>query len=451
MHLSSLSKSITKTGKNKFSTHKYLLIVLTIYFITHLLNLTVIPIFNDESIYLDWAWFHTHALGHLFDSLLDAKQPLIIWVFGIFLRIFPDPLFAGRFASVLIGSLTLGGIYTISKKLFEEKVAFLASIIFITAPLFIFFNRQALLESAVACVSVWLFYIVLILIEKPTTKSAILLGFVFGVSLFIKATGTIYILISLLIILSVYLKTRKIAYLKSLFITLGTWIAVDAIIFINPVFWSQLPTNSRYALTISEIISFPINNWLSNLSGFLEIGVMFVTPLIFFGSIIGLILISKNRKRNQKLFLVYFITALIIEILVTRTQGIRYLMPFLPFLSISAGYLVYLFWKRGLLAKGVVVVYLAFSSILSIWLIYDPKNYIIQMARISKYSPTYYYYGQTSGIGVNEVVKYIGENASNVTPSMVFIALNIGNPESAIDLYCAILHFLQFLPTVHLQ
>jgi hypothetical protein len=57
------------------------------------------------------------------------------------------------------------------------------------------------------------------------------------------------------------------------------------------------------------------------------------------------------------------------------------------------------------------------------------------MAKFTKYSDTYYVYGQTSGIGIKETMKYINENASSFTPNMVFIAPNIGNPESAIDLY----------------
>src|SRR4030042_6801086 len=92
-------------------------LIFVFYFTFNLLNLTKLPIFNDEAIYLDWAWSYTHTPGHLFDSLLDAKQPLMIWVFAFFENIFADPLIAGRFASVLIGAGTTWGIYLITKQL----------------------------------------------------------------------------------------------------------------------------------------------------------------------------------------------------------------------------------------------------------------------------------------------------------------------------------------------
>jgi hypothetical protein len=68
---------------NQFRKHAFFVLVL-IYFLSYLINLTLLPIFCDESIYLDWGWSNTHLPGALFNSLLDAKQPLLIWIFGIF-------------------------------------------------------------------------------------------------------------------------------------------------------------------------------------------------------------------------------------------------------------------------------------------------------------------------------------------------------------------------------
>src|SRR6266404_5132968 len=96
----------------KKTTTLIVLVCLT-YFLLNTINLGLLPIFNDESIYLDWGWLSIHVPGNAYISLTDAKQPLLIWIFGIFATIFPDPLFAGRFVSVIIGSLTLAGIYSL--------------------------------------------------------------------------------------------------------------------------------------------------------------------------------------------------------------------------------------------------------------------------------------------------------------------------------------------------
>src|SRR5258708_36846710 len=118
-----------KTCKNILQDHRSLIVLLVAYFSTYLINLTRLPIFNDESIYLDWAWSFTHMQGHLFDSLGDAKQPLMIWIFAFFENFFEDPLFAGRFVAVLIGSLTMIGVYQLAEKMFTRRVAGVAALL----------------------------------------------------------------------------------------------------------------------------------------------------------------------------------------------------------------------------------------------------------------------------------------------------------------------------------
>jgi len=62
---------------------KPLLFIILFYFLLRLPKLTLIPIFNDEAIYLDWGWREIHGGASLFYSLYDGKQPLLMWVFGI--------------------------------------------------------------------------------------------------------------------------------------------------------------------------------------------------------------------------------------------------------------------------------------------------------------------------------------------------------------------------------
>jgi 4-amino-4-deoxy-L-arabinose transferase-like glycosyltransferase len=111
---------------SRLKPHRLFFGLLLATFLIHLINITKLPIFNDESIYLDWAWTSWHIPGHAFDSLLDAKQPLMIWIFGLSEMIFADPLFAGRLVSVLFGLLTAIGIYLVTLRLFRNSVAHFA-------------------------------------------------------------------------------------------------------------------------------------------------------------------------------------------------------------------------------------------------------------------------------------------------------------------------------------
>src|SRR3989344_4355335 len=146
---------------NSIIKNSVLMILSISYFLFRLVNLTKLPIFNDEAIYLDWGWRETHVPGYLYYSLYDAKQPLLMWLFGISQTIFPDPLFAGRLVLVIFGFLTLAGIYKISKKYFDKKTAIIACILYILVPIFVFYDRQVLMESAIGAIGIWSVYYLL--------------------------------------------------------------------------------------------------------------------------------------------------------------------------------------------------------------------------------------------------------------------------------------------------
>ena len=46
--------------------NKWLQGLLGVYVLFRLSNLTLLPIFNDEAIYLDWGWRETHSAGNLY-------------------------------------------------------------------------------------------------------------------------------------------------------------------------------------------------------------------------------------------------------------------------------------------------------------------------------------------------------------------------------------------------
>jgi 4-amino-4-deoxy-L-arabinose transferase-like glycosyltransferase len=191
------------------SKHKYFLLIAVFYLIFHLINLTLLPIFNDESIYLDWSWNAAHIPGRLYDSLTDAKQPLMLWIFGFFTNFFEDPLYAGRFASVLIGLTTLSGIYVLTKNLFNQKTALVASLLFSVTPLFVFYNRQALMEAGVVSAGIWICIALLRLLHTPTPKNGVILGVLFGIGFYIKTSSVLFILCALLIIAYMILRKKE--------------------------------------------------------------------------------------------------------------------------------------------------------------------------------------------------------------------------------------------------
>ena len=51
-----------------------------IFFVTRLVNLTSIPVFGDEAIYLRWSQVIKNVETLRFIPLNDGKQPLFMWL-----------------------------------------------------------------------------------------------------------------------------------------------------------------------------------------------------------------------------------------------------------------------------------------------------------------------------------------------------------------------------------
>ena len=129
-------------------TRKFWLIFTGLYLLTHLFNLTALPVFADESIYIRWSQLILDDnWRYLFFALNDGKTPLFIWNMVPFLNLFQDPLFAGRLVSVLFG---LGQVWLLSKVTWEitknSTAAALAAVLSAWLPFWFFYQRMALMD-----------------------------------------------------------------------------------------------------------------------------------------------------------------------------------------------------------------------------------------------------------------------------------------------------------------
>lgn len=416
-------------------TNKYtLLLLLLFYFCLNFFQLTLLPIFNDEAIYLDWGWRETHVPGHLYYSLYDGKQPLLMWIFGIFQSIFADPLFAGRAVSVLAGSLTLIGIYVLTKKFWDKQIACFASFIYLIIPLFVFYNRQALMESSLMTVNIWSLYFFLRLLESKKKKYAVFLGVVLGIGFFIKSTSLLFLITFLLISAVVFFKkVKEKKFLQYVLLTLATFLCTDLLLFINPQFWDTIASNNRYALSLHELFSFPITTWSHTIIDSSQILFFSFTPMVLFLILYGAIQTAKSKKFFELVVLFWTGISLFFYVMLSRTTTERYLLPFLLIFCIFAAIPCSQFVKKRL---GQIFLFFSFSVLLTttLFLIISPLQYSLFLGKISPFAHQEYITGQTSGYGITETVDFL-RNQAKQKSIFVTIALNTGNPESAIEVY----------------
>lgn len=127
----------------------WLLLWLSIYFVTHLVNLTALPVFADEAIYIRWAQLMIDDLPrYLFFPLNDGKTPLFIWMLIPFQYLFRDPLFAGRFVSVIGGAVQLVLVVKLIKALHGSRSAQAIGALFVTfLPFWFIHHRMALMDG----------------------------------------------------------------------------------------------------------------------------------------------------------------------------------------------------------------------------------------------------------------------------------------------------------------
>lgn len=414
-------------------THKYLLIILITFFLLRFINLRLLPVFNDEAIYLDWGWRETTTPGFLFYSLYDAKQPFLMWIFAIFESIFSDPLFAGRFVSIFCGLASLGGLYLLAKSLWNKQTAYIASLLYAISPLFLFYDRQALMESAVTAIGIWACYFLIKLSTKPSIRYSILLGVTLGIGYFTKSSVLIFILASLFLFTYLYLlEKEKKKFILAAITTYITTILIVLPLLMQPIFWNTLPSNARFSLTLQDYLQFPIQIWWNNIVVFVSTCFFFLTPFIFLFSLIGLWKVGNNPQKPIRIAVLWLLLTIGIQLLVTRNSSVRYVISFLPLLLLFTSYFL-----TSLPLKFKIPTLLGILLIplfMSLWQIFSPAAYILTLHEITPLAPIEYVMGQTSGYGISKLKEFIASHATSPLTG-IGIAENAGNPESAMEMY----------------
>jgi len=423
--------------------YRYLILLLFVYFLFRLFFLTRLPIFNDESIYLHWGWKELRISfpNFLFLSLFDGKQPLLMWIFGIAESFIPDPLLAGRLVSVMAGMFTLLGIYTIGKDYFNSKVGIIASLIYCVVPLFTFYDRQALMESSVAAIGVWICYFTISYIKNPKKLTILLLGIIFGVGLFIKTTPIVFILSFFIMYLFLYLKTKKLHYIYALLFSI-----ILSQIILLPIY-NQFDSikillfNKRYSLSIFEILQFPVGFWFKSIVDVFETLFFHLTPVLFSLGAFGVYSVFRKRTSTEKYTAFFLLTSLVIFIISIRSVNTRYVVPFIPLVTIFIAYSIEQLWKKPL-NKIIILFGVAISIACSFYLIYAPSSYLLTLQKITKFSNGEYIHGFTSGFGIIETKNTLLNLSANKY-THIEVRGDSGNPEDAMFIY------LKDFPNIH--
>lgn len=255
----------------KIYRFRFYILIAAGFLLTRLLNLGIIPIFTDEAIYSYWSQIALNDPANRYISLVDGKQPLFIWISAAFQSLISDPLIATRMTSVLSGALALIGIYLVSRELFSQKVAKIASILYVIMPFTLLYDRMALYDSLLTMLGLFAVYFAIRMIKTPRLDLALLNGMTIGLGLLTKSSANFYIFyIPLtLLLLSGKIQEQKPKLIKWFYLSFVTVILAQVIyntLRLSPYFYIISQKNLSFIRPFGEVIQNPFLHLNSNLT-----------------------------------------------------------------------------------------------------------------------------------------------------------------------------------------
>lgn len=319
------------------------LIIVALYFLLRLPNLTLQPIFADEAIYIRWAQVMKSEPTLRFLPLSDGKTPLFMWVMMPLFKVFEDPLFAGRFLSVVSGFFTLMGVYFLSRKIFGVKAAFWAALLYVTSPYTVFFDRMALVDSMLSAFSIWALYFALWLVKSNRLDLAMILGFILGGGVLTKTPGVTNILILPLTLLTfIRKKDDKHKFIKLLlFLVISIIIAliVYNLLRLGPGFTQLSNRNQDYVFAPLELVGRPLDPFIPHFRDLSDWFPKLLTLPVLLVMGYGLHVLGRDKNRLGWVVLLWALIPLLLEMAFLKTFTARYLLssiaPFLIFAGVG--------------------------------------------------------------------------------------------------------------------
>lgn len=389
-----------------------------------LASLTYLPVFVDEAIYIRWSQVMRAEPTLRFLPLSDGKQPLFMWLTIPLLKVFGNPLVAGRLTSVLAGIGTLLGVFLVSYSLFKsKKVALVAGLMYAISPFSVFFDKMALADSLLAMFGVWTFLGAIWVARTLRLDLAILTGFSLGGALLTKSPALFFVLFSPLTwIFSKWPKERRkwsihLIKLALLFgVTLVIGYGMYNILRLGPNFNMITIRNGDYVYPLNHFLVSPLDPLKPFLTMTFEwILALGPSTLLLLGSFAIILNIKKYWKEIFTLLL-WFLGPIVVQAEFAKNFTARYVLFCLPFLFILAA--------SAFLAKKEIIKNLV--AILFIVFVFQAarQDYFfikdIERANLPRSERSGYLEDWTAGTGIKEVADFlIAENQNHPDKTMV--------------------------------
>lgn len=417
-----VNKSKMKKEKRKKDWFLFLILGLGIVILALFLriyNIFSIPIFADEAIYIRWAQVMRSESTLRFLPLSDGKQPLFMWVTIPFLKVFADPLVAGRMVSIFSGLATIMGIFLLTHKLSHSKyIALVASFFYAISPFSVFFDRMALVDSMLSMFGVWSLYFAVLTAQKLRLDTAMLAGFALGGGWLTKSPGLFFLLMlpatGLLVSWEKGLKEKLIHAVKLFSLWLVSWgisIALYNILRLGPNFHMIGIRNKDYVFSFQEALRHPLDPLQFHTAEIIDWFWRLLPGTVLIVAIIGILVSLKTYWRAAFLLLVWALFPLLVQAEFAKVFTARYILFTLPPIFVLAGMAFLPVFKR--FSKRVIALFLIIIAVPALWFDYllltSPDKASLPPNERSGYLEVW-----TAGTGIREAASYIKNQKLNI-------------------------------------
>lgn len=319
--------------------------IVVAYFALRLPNLTLQPIFADEAIYVRWAQVMKAEATLRFLPLSDGKTPLYMWTLIPMFKIFDDPLYAGRFLSMISGFATLLGAFFLGWKFFSIRAGLWSALFIAVTPFMVFFDRMALVDSMLAAFSLWSLILSLLVIKYLRIDLAMALGYLLGGALLTK-TPAMFNLLALpftLLATNFAVSGREKRFLK----TFGLWVIAVGIALLmynalrlGPGFDKLSARNQDYVFSPLELAGRPLDPFLPHFNDVKEFFAKLIGVAGSFLIVLSVVWVGIKRNRTALVILLWSLIPLLIEMTFLKTFTARYILFSIPPLLCLAGWVI---------------------------------------------------------------------------------------------------------------
>ncbi|MFH2085955.1 MAG: glycosyltransferase family 39 protein [bacterium] len=319
-----------------------ILSLVIVYFAFTLTNLTKLPIFVDEALYLRWAQIAWHDASWRFISLTDGKQPLYVWFVIPFMKMISDPLSAGRTASVVCGLSTFLGMGYLGWLIKDKKTALIAMILAMFSPYLFFYYRFGVMESMLVSGSIWVCSFSILLARSRRLDVAMILGMIAGATMLTKSSGTFFLLLipfAYLLVVDFKQFFSSITFNYSILV-LVSWLLATVIYNVQRLSpWMHMiaEKNAFFIVPYNEIFN-ELGRIFNNFHDVWRWQIAYTTLPILLLALFGFYLVIRRNWRLGIFLSAWLFGPMLGTVLLAKLFAPRYIIFVTPFILLFAAY-----------------------------------------------------------------------------------------------------------------